>query len=150
MVKNDDLNIRALQHSHAGFRAVIEAAKARFEQAKADGNVEDMSAAGEEWASWETQYRNFTALANEGMAQDYQKNRQKELGVDHKGDPLYLTEDEAQDAIRMLRKDEREVAIGSFSGATPQEKLRSYVENKAKLHHMRRTGEYRQTTEQTG
>jgi hypothetical protein len=55
-----------------------------------------------------------------------------------------------------LSAEEREVArnsFGSVNGApdlTPDQKERLYAQNKAKLARMRASGEYRQTTEQTG
>lgn len=55
-----------------------------------------------------------------------------------------------------LTPEEREIArnaFGSVHGApdlTPDQKERLYAENKAKLNRMRASGEYRQTTEQTG
>lgn len=42
-----------------------------------------------------------------------------------------------------LSPTEVEVAHNSFSGAEPEEKERSYAENKQKLQHMRATGAYR-------
>jgi hypothetical protein len=53
-----------------------------------------------------------------------------------------------------LSKDEQDVAEKSFSGSQfgmdKDAMHREYARQKQKLHHMRASGEYRQTTEQTG
>lgn len=49
-----------------------------------------------------------------------------------------------------LSEREIEIAHNSYTGGSPEEKEQSYSEQRAKLHRMRASGAYRQTTDQTG
>jgi hypothetical protein len=130
---NDDI-----REKHARQVAINNAAvsqtMAEIYQAQANGDQETEDSAITTLAALRTQRREIDAMAAEAMnPQNYAQPARDQYG---------------------LTQEERDIAERSFCGAnfgmSKEHMHREYARQKAKLHHMRATGQYRYTTDQTG
>jgi hypothetical protein len=117
----------------AGYQAAIAEQSNAYQQAQLSGDFQESVRASQELASLRVAQREFHQMAVEN-AQSMRPMKQN---------PHNLTDLEVEIAKAAIpdRKD---------APMTVAEKIDSYATQKAKLHEMRRTGEYRQTTDRTG
>lgn len=115
----------------AGYQSALIQEQAAFQQAQISGDLDEQVRASQSMASLRSQAKEYQALASEHARSIQAAQPMNRFG---------------------LSPEEIEIAHKSFSttGATKEEKERLYAENRAKLHRMRSTGEYRMTTDATG
>ncbi len=119
----------------AGYQAALEEQASAYRQAQISGDFQESVRASQAMASIRAHANEYNRMA----AEHAQSTRSAA-----RPNPYGLTDDEVDIAGRSI------VDRPDMPRMSQDDKLKLYAENRDKLRRMRKSGEYRQTTDQTG
>jgi hypothetical protein len=127
------------RRSLGGFQLAYQQELSAYRQAELSGDYDEMARAAQAMAAYRASMRELNAMATEAVAARQPAPDSNKYG-------LTPTEVEiARNSFGAIKD-----RSGRMSDLSDDQKCELYVRNRAKLARMRQTGEYRQTTEQTG